>query len=75
MENKDIQDFIRDRIAECKDDPDTLRHLESVQEKIELHEKAMAGDIEALMKCSLASGMLTQEQYQDFIEIRKEYGD
>lgn len=74
METKHTKALIKARIAECKD-PKTMRNLKSVQKKLELHEKAMAGDAEALMKLSLRSGVITRKQYQEFIEIRKKYGD
>lgn len=71
-----LANLIKNRIAECQGkDPETMRHLKSAQEKLELYEKAMAGDADALMLFSLKTGMITQEQYQDFIRTGNTYCD
>lgn len=49
---------------------------ESVREKLELYEKMENGTASAhdLVKMSLFAGMISKEEYQDFLEIEREYG-
>lgn len=65
-----IAQYIKENEEFQKSDPEeVMRNLESGQEKLELYEKAMRGDIDALMKCSLIRGMITQEAYEELIAI------
>lgn len=72
-----------------EDPEEIMRDLESAQAKLEIYLTAMGdteslrkygrlakmNDTESLMKCSLMSGAITQEEYQEFIEIKKNHDD
>lgn len=47
----------------------TRRSQKSEDEQFELYEKAMSGNIEALMDCSLEMGLINEKQYSEFIEM------
>lgn len=49
--------------------------IEAGEEKYRCYQKAMEGDVDALMKCSLRRGMITQEQYEDFLRIEAKEGE
>jgi hypothetical protein len=44
----------------------------SVEQKLELFNKAMEGDVNAICKCSLMRGMMTQKDYDECMEIEDE---
>src|SRR6185436_15971887 len=52
-----------------KENPDMPK---SMKEKFDLREKALKGDANAMMKHSFICGMITPEQYEDYLQIEKE---
>lgn len=45
------------------------------KERLDLWDKAINGnDTKALMKLSRMNGMITSEQYEDYLQIKKEFG-
>ena len=64
-----------------------MRDIETGQAKLELYLTAIGdteslkkygrlakmNETEALMKCSLERGLITEEQYLDFLQIEKDY--
>ncbi|CRX39585.1 hypothetical protein [Estrella lausannensis] len=57
--------------------PSKKQLRESAIKKMELFERAMRGEASTheLVKMSLDRGMISQEQYEDFLRIEREYGD
>ena len=76
---------------EGEDPEDVMQSLESMQLKLELHLTALGdtkslrkygrigigkmNDFDALMLCSLQRGMITEDQYREFVAIKEEYPD
>lgn len=73
-----------------KDPEEVMRSLEKTQMKLELHLTAIGDteslrkygrlgikidDADALMLCSLQRGMITEEQYREFMTVKEEYPD
>ena len=56
--------------SKAREPEDVRQSLESCRAKLELYEKAMAGDIEALMKCSLERGMITKSIYEEVLAVK-----
>jgi hypothetical protein len=50
---------------------DTLKQILGGEEKFNFYNKALSGDIDALMKCSFMRG-LTKEQYAELLKITAE---
>ena len=46
-----------------------MQSLETVKARLDLYQLAIRGDFNALMKCSLEQGMITQEQYEEAMAI------
>ena len=68
----------RSKIAQCikesdtfqdKDPEEVMQSLENVKARLDLYLLAIRGDFNALMKCSLEQGMITQEQYEEAMAI------
>lgn len=51
-------------------------HSDSLKEKLGLYRKMMSGKASShdLVRLSLLMNMISKEQYEDFLEIEKEYG-
>lgn len=51
-------------------------HPDSLKEKLSLYRKMMSGKASShdLVRLSLLKNMISKEQYEDFLEIEKEYG-
>lgn len=47
---------------------------ESMKQRLDLWEKALKGDAKSMVKLSLIVGLITPEQYEDYLQIEKEFG-
>lgn len=61
-----------ERIRELK--KDSVHMLESMREKLDLWERVFLGDAKAMMKFSLISGLITPDQYEEYLSIERELG-
>lgn len=66
-----IKKYISEEHAHLGDDPEEIMNsIESGREKTDLYEKAMSGDTDALLKCSLMMGMMSEETYNEIKKIK-----
>jgi len=63
LKNEDLKALLKARIAECQGEgPKVIHNLKSVLEKLELYEKAISGDVDAIMQFGLTNRMFTEDQ-------------
>lgn len=71
-----IANYIKERDVFKDEDPEEImQRIENVLERVKLHESAMNGDVDDMVKCSFVFNMITEEQYNDFLRTTEEYGD
>ncbi len=85
-----IAEYIKESDVFQEDDPEeVMQSLEKTQAQFELHLTAIGdtealrkygrlpkmNQTEALMKCSFERGVITKEQYADYLQIKKDYAE
>ena len=76
-----IAEYIKESEGFQNQDPEkVMQCLESGQARLKLYETAVSDtgsneNVHALMKCSLDFGVITKEQYKDFLRIEAKEGE
>lgn len=61
------------RIRELKKDSTNMP--ESMKERLDLWERVILGDAEAMVRLSFINGMISKEQYEDYFNIGKQLSE
>jgi hypothetical protein len=48
-----------------------MQSLETSKAQLDLYEKALSGDVDALMKCSFMRGLISEKHYREYLESDK----